>query len=1125
MGCSTERWGNESVSGNDNINWKITSNQQARLLQPRARKKIARELLICPAKENICSNGLMSYAAAACVMDHCHRPMALPIRIAWQCALLIGFSITLSLSPTHTSAVSAPGAPPPGVTRSTVAIGSGRWSDPTIWRGGLLPGPGDLVVISSGTVVQLDTNASTASLTISGPGAVLSCLRNRDLPPTSLRSGDFALVLDVTTVLLVERGGCFSCGAGDCQGESEQYAGRLTIRLGGGGRSDNAASGPPPTSAEEDMRTLLVRDGGALYLSGSVRAPAITRLAVHARPGDTSIVVSDAAVASSPWGWQPGDLIAIAPTDYAPSQTEFRTVVEVLRTSAAMPDASKPAASLPPQATLQLDKPLAYAHNGRRLDIPGSPNGAGNFVVDARAEVALLSRSIVIEGVSENASGLGGDVKIVGRSSRLVAKWTEFRFLGRRGHLGRYPLHLHGAAEGAVIAGVSIHDSYQRGVVLHCTNGAQVSDTVVAGVPGFAFMLEDGAEENNTFTGNLAMDVLNAIQNTSSVDTEHGNPAGFWFVNPANSFVGNMAAGAHGVGYSWEMLRNRTASYTLCPQDVPGYDVTLFAQRKYYELDTAVYGAVMRKNFAEFHNNSVHSAHSGIWFRNDIGGLSSRVYYPSVQSVISAFTVYNLAPRAAAPPGVEGSHHDGCVHISGISRLKLARTACVNSARVYWSSDSNVLEDTLMAWIGSAERAAEDGEPHLLSERPSDDKWRYNQALISYTSPATFVNTHVRGTYGHAVFVAMGVGSLASATGTVVRGFSYDAATVLRNFDLVFVLSQSPHVLVDEAGMWLGAGPDARVLPSCVGCGTNPDPVIEAYAPGFCLPVGTAAKGGGSSKGGPDVEYVSQPQPLTGGVIRGLGATPLVCAGPNAPRFAAIRLSVEAAAAQQRAAIDFRVFAASSSSGQAQPVWQYLRNATQTRELNAAFFLAPLTRAAVSPFGGYRLTSPTAWDGLRRLVLSMSPVAGADVNGITIVLGGLPTKNLRYSSLRPDSVIGGSVGRYGEVRMVNGSGAFACADLVAAACAADASSASASSSSSSTVAPCICIDQVSGDVYVRLVASKSAVDPTMFDSHGELSSYQSESVHLIWDGDVATAAPVAKGSSDFDQLTRYMRGG
>ena len=51
-------------------------------------------------------------------------------------------------------------------------------------------------------------------------------------------------------------------------------------------------------------------------------------------------------------------------------------------------------------ATLALDRPLNYTHLGVRNTVAGDGRG---HVVDMRAEVAVLSRSVVVEGDATSA--------------------------------------------------------------------------------------------------------------------------------------------------------------------------------------------------------------------------------------------------------------------------------------------------------------------------------------------------------------------------------------------------------------------------------------------------------------------------------------------------------------------------------------------------------------------------------------------------------------------------------------------------------------------------------------------------------------------------------------------------
>ena len=64
-------------------------------------------------------------------------------------------------------------------------------------------------------------------------------------------------------------------------------------------------------------------------------------------------------------------------------------------------------------------------------------------------------------------------------------------------------------------------------------------DTVVYKNQGHAFFVEDGSEVRNTFEGNLGILTMRTMALLESDMT----PATFWFVNPDNYVVNNVAAG------------------------------------------------------------------------------------------------------------------------------------------------------------------------------------------------------------------------------------------------------------------------------------------------------------------------------------------------------------------------------------------------------------------------------------------------------------------------------------------------------------------------------------------------------------------------------------------------------
>jgi hypothetical protein len=197
-----------------------------------------------------------------------------------------------------------------------------------------------------------------------------------------------------------------------------------------------------------------------------------------------------------------GDHVAIAPTDWPSDQTEYGTIVGLDGGATLHTGASS--------TLLELADPLRYARNGRVISLTNKADGNRKVAVDARAEIALLSRNVVIEGVNDAVTGLGGDVMMSGPGVRARLSWVELRYLGRRGRLARYPLHIHYLADSGrdvKVSNVAIHSSFQRGIVIHCTNSVTLVNNTVAGVPGFAYMLEDGAEEGNTLIGNYAIDV------------------------------------------------------------------------------------------------------------------------------------------------------------------------------------------------------------------------------------------------------------------------------------------------------------------------------------------------------------------------------------------------------------------------------------------------------------------------------------------------------------------------------------------------------------------------------------------------------------------------------------------
>lgn len=73
--------------------------------------------------------------------------------------------------------------------------------------------------------------------------------------------------------------------------------------------------------------------------------------------------------------------------------------------------------------------------------------------------------------------------------------------------LSRYPVHFHmcGHMADSIVRSNAVHDSLQRGYVIHGTHNVTARDNVAVDTVGHAFMFEDGIEQNNTLQHNLAI--------------------------------------------------------------------------------------------------------------------------------------------------------------------------------------------------------------------------------------------------------------------------------------------------------------------------------------------------------------------------------------------------------------------------------------------------------------------------------------------------------------------------------------------------------------------------------------------------------------------------------------------
>jgi G8 domain/FG-GAP-like repeat len=335
------------------------------------------------------------------------------------------------------------------------------WSSPATW-GGALPRAGDVVTIPAGKRILLDVSPpSLKSLLIEGS---LTFDSSKDLNLTA----DWIVVSGQDSKL--------SIGS-----QNSPYTKRAVITLTGTNTAESVLG----------MGTKLLGAmlGAKIEIIGERRI-SWTQLAATATIGAIQITLKE------PVDWRIGERLVIASSSMNPNEVDERNITAVSAD----------------RLKVTLDRSLQYQHFGQLQSFDGR-------TLDERAEVGLLSRNIVIQGDDASvASRFGGHVMIMGgdaalretnlqlRSSAKI-RGVEFRRLGQFDRLGRYPLHWHrnGASDGDFIEGSAVHQSFQRGIVVHSSDSVTVRDNVVYRTPGHTYVVEDGTERGNTFDRNLAI--------------------------------------------------------------------------------------------------------------------------------------------------------------------------------------------------------------------------------------------------------------------------------------------------------------------------------------------------------------------------------------------------------------------------------------------------------------------------------------------------------------------------------------------------------------------------------------------------------------------------------------------
>ncbi|XP_043545298.1 fibrocystin-L-like [Chiloscyllium plagiosum] len=220
------------------------------------------------------------------------------------------------------------------------------WSSRYTWGGDTPPEAGSLVVITRGQTILLDQSTPVLKMLVIQGGTLVF---------------DEADIELQTENILITDGGVFQIGT-----ESAPFRHKAIITLHGHLRAKEL----PLYGA----KTLAVREG-TLDLHGLPVPVVWTHLAQTAKAGSSNLILQKAVT------WKPGDKIVIASTGDSHSQRENE-----VRIIEAVSDDGR---------ILYLTEPLMYQHLGVSIPLPDG------VVFEARAEVGLLTRNIVVRGSNQ----------------------------------------------------------------------------------------------------------------------------------------------------------------------------------------------------------------------------------------------------------------------------------------------------------------------------------------------------------------------------------------------------------------------------------------------------------------------------------------------------------------------------------------------------------------------------------------------------------------------------------------------------------------------------------------------------------------------------------------------------
>ena len=454
----------------------------------------------------------------------------------------------------------------------------------------------------------------------------------------------------------VNSGGVFQIGTASDRYDANQFVVTLT-----GDDPTQVFNIEGAGSLTNNDAFLMSMGGGRLQFFGEEKL-AYSKLAATVEAGATQILVADVIdrdfdgslnpALDGAVNWKVGDEIVIASSSYNYNDEEVRTITAISKSNSGV--------------LITLDSALDHRHYG---EIETYGNGTRTWDIDMRAEVALLNRTVQIQGVASQdtdnffgdrarfdanlSDGFGGHIMIMGTAGQTTLDSIRFDRMGQTGRLGRYPVHWHVAKDrsGDILRGSSITNSNNRGVTVHTTSNLLLEDNVLHDIHGHGFFMEEGVETGNKFLQNITLGIhtvggevgstdpfiVDTHDTAQQIDNRFLQSAAHWITNPDNTWIGNVSAGAEGTGF-WFILPDSPIGVAAGLPEFNGV-------------------SARTTNLLQFDHNSSHSSPVGLTFDrgSDIDPGASNSYNPPTDPIVNYFTGYKHDGAAIyhrAPDGI-----------------------------------------------------------------------------------------------------------------------------------------------------------------------------------------------------------------------------------------------------------------------------------------------------------------------------------------------------------------------------------------------------------------------------------------------------------------------------------------